>query len=79
MRFEATMILMFGPVSSATPNGGGSFWNYFEIAVAIWVLITVWRKYSNQETTSRTAGSKLVGVTVICAVLIGFGIWGLIH
>jgi len=69
------MIILFGPISSAAPNGGSSFWNWFEIIVAGCVLVTGWGKYLNRDPNTNVASYNLVGLTVICAIMIGFGVW----
>ncbi len=72
-------IMFLGPVSSASPNGGGPFWNWFEIAVAGWVLLTGWRKYLTRDPRTNVSAKNLAGLTVICTVIIGFGVWGLLR
>ena len=73
------MIALLGPVSSATPNGGGAIGNWFEIAVGAWVLITAWRRFRNRVPDTNVPIYSLVGITLICTVIIGVGVWGLFN
>jgi hypothetical protein len=73
------MIILWGPISSATPNGGGSFLSWFEIIIASLVLITSWKKYVNRDSTTNAANYNVAGVSVVCAIMIGIGVWGLLH
>jgi len=72
-------MILYGPVSSASPNGGGPFWNWLVIIVAAWVLLTGWRKYLTRGPLTKAPVPSVVWITALCAIMIGFGIWGLIH
>jgi glycopeptide antibiotics resistance protein len=73
------MIGLLGPLSSARPDGGGPFANWLGIIIATFVLTTGWRKFLSRDIDPRVSLSGLVGLTIICAIIIGTSIWGLFH
>ena len=75
------MTLLFGPVSDASPNGGGPFWNILVIAVALIVLIRVWTKYFDREEGSGEPlkTGDVIGLTVISGIMLAFGVYGLFN
>jgi hypothetical protein len=73
------MMVLFGPVSSATPNGGGPIGSWFGIVVGGWVLITGWQKYLKRAPDVNVPIHNLIGLTVICGIIIGVGVWSLFH
>jgi hypothetical protein len=73
------MMALFGPLSSAEPNGGGGVGNWFGIIIGGWVLITGWRKFLGRDPGTIVPLHNLIGLTVICGVIIGVGVWGLLH
>ena len=69
------MIILWGPISSATPNGGGSFFELVRNHYRELVLITSWKKYVNRDSTTNAANYNLAGVSIVCAIMIGIGVW----
>jgi hypothetical protein len=78
MKIEGVFAL-FGPVSSASPNGGGPFWNMIGLLIPGWVLLTVWRKYLSREPGAHVPKGNLAWITAICVIMIGFSVWGFAH
>jgi hypothetical protein len=70
---------MWGPVSSASPNGGGPFWNTVTLLVAGWALVGVWRRYLNRGPNVHVPKFTLMWITAICAIMIAFSIYGFAH
>ena len=72
------MISILGPVSGATPNGGGPFWNILVVLVGVAVLTRVWAKYLDKyERHERLTRANVVGISLISIVMIALGIVGL--
>jgi hypothetical protein len=72
--------MMFGPVSSATPDGGGPIWNGLVTLIALGVLGRLWTRFlSHNHKGPKTTLLTVLGLTAVTITLIGFGIYGLLH
>ncbi len=78
MKIEGLLALL-GPVSSASPNGGGPVWNTIGLLVPGWVVLTVWWKYLRRDPKVHVPIGNLIWITVIGLIMIGFSIWGFAH
>ena len=73
------VIALLGPVSLASPNGGGPSWNTIGILIPGWLLVTAWRKYLKREPALRGPMADLIWGTVIAALIIAVSIWEFAH
>ena len=68
-------VLMLGPVSSAAhsePTSGGAL---FAIGVGLSGLIYVWvRFFRAEDGKSKPPQENMIGISLICCTMIGFGI-----
>jgi hypothetical protein len=72
------MTILQGPVSSAT-RGGGTLGPWFSIAVGSLVLVTLRIRYVKSEKKGEIPRGNLVGITVVCLLLIAFGVWEMLR
>lgn len=73
------MLVLLGPVSSASPNGPGPVWSCLLILVAGWVGLSAWRHYLKQRLHAEAHLPTLLGITGICVIMIAAGVWGLLR
>jgi len=73
------MLMLLGPVSSASPNGQGLLFSWFLILVGGYVAVSAWRYYLKRQRRSDVPFLNVVGISVVCLVLIVAGIWELFH
>lgn len=69
------MLTMFGPVYDAAhgePTVGGAL---FPIGVGLSVLVYGWFRYFTIERRKPQPLRNMIGITLICGVMIGLGIW----
>jgi predicted lysophospholipase L1 biosynthesis ABC-type transport system permease subunit len=71
------MLALFGPVSSASPNGQGPLFSWFLILVGGFVVITAWRHYLKRRREVQISFLNILGISGISVVLIVVGIWSL--
>jgi TRAP-type uncharacterized transport system fused permease subunit len=72
------MILLLGPLSSASPKGQGPFFSWLFVIVGAWVLIKTWMDYKKRQPDSPIPLSKFLGVGAIALVFVVVGVWGLV-
>ena len=70
---------LFGPVSSASPNGQGPIFSWLLILVGGYVALTAWRNYLKRRKSQEIPISNLLGVSAVCGVLVAVGVWSLVH
>ncbi len=68
-------MINLGPVSDAAHGGQVSPW--LLITTGSFVLALGWGKHLTREAGKRTHPGELWGVSAICAVFIGIGLWKL--
>ena len=76
MKSFATLL---GPVSSASPGGGGPFFTWIAIGVAAIVLVTAWIKYLNRDPETKVPLQNLLWVSGVCSVIIIVSVLELLH
>ena len=72
------MMLLLGPISSASPKGQGPIFSWLFVIVGAWVLIKTWLDYKKRQGDSQIPLSKFVGVGAIALGFLVVGVWGLI-
>jgi hypothetical protein len=70
---------LFGPVSSASPNGQGPLFSWLLILVGGYVAVTAWRHYLKRRESEKVPMLNLLGVSAVCGVLVVVGLWSLVH
>ena len=65
------LVVMFGPLSGATPGGAG-----WPLSVAgVVVLVVVWTRYLNRPEGTEVSRYNLFVLSAGCLFMIVFGIW----
>jgi hypothetical protein len=72
------MILLLGPLSSASSKGQGPLFSWLFVIVGAWVLVKTWMDYQKHRTDSTIPMSKFLGVGVIALGFLVVGVWGLV-
>lgn len=72
------MMLLLGPLSSASPKGQGPFFSWLFVIVGAWVLIKTWMDYKRRRADSQIPLSKFLGVSAIALGFLVVGVWGLV-
>ena len=73
------MLLLLGPISSASPKGQGPLFSWLFVIVGAWVLIKTWMDYKKRRGDSTTIPlSKFLGVGAIAFGFLVVGLWGLV-
>jgi hypothetical protein len=67
----------FGPVGEAAHGGHSS--PAFDLIVGFAVLALTWVSYFRREESPKVSVWAAIGVSAICAVFIGAGIWELLR
>jgi len=70
---------MLGPVSSASPNGGGPFWNTLVLLVSLFVLGGAWRAYLRRGRDVHIPRFNIIWITAVGLIMIAFSIYGFLH
>ena len=73
------MLVLLGPVSSASPNGQGPLFSWFSILAGGYVAVSVWHHYLKRRHDAQIPVLNLVGISVVCLILIAVGIKGLLR
>jgi hypothetical protein len=73
------ILMLLGPVSSASPNGQGPFFSWLILLVAGYVLVSTWTNYVKRRRETKIPILNLIGVTAIATLAIVEGILGLLH
>jgi hypothetical protein len=74
------LALLLGPVSSATPGGGGDPWfTWIAIGVAGSVMVTAWIKYLNRDRETKVPLQNLLWVSGVCSAIIIVSVFELLH
>jgi hypothetical protein len=71
--------LLFGPLSSASPDGPGLIFSWFFIIVGGWVLIRSWLFYLKKRTEVSLPIVNLIGLSAIALLFIIVGIRGVLR
>ena len=72
------MLILLGPLSSASPTGQGSFFSVLFIIVGGWGLIRSWVDYRKHRETQAPL-FNLLGITALATLFLALGIWGLVR
>jgi hypothetical protein len=70
-------MMISGPVSNAAQGGKINPW--FGIVIGGTVLVTNWTKYLKGELRQGAHLGILLGISAICILFIGTGLWELLH
>jgi len=73
------LAILLGPVSSASPGGGGPFFTWIAIGVAGVVLVTAWIKYLNRDPETKVPLQNLLWVMGVCSAIIIVSVFELLH
>ncbi len=71
------ILMLLGPVSSASPNPPGLLWSLILIFGGGYVGVRAWRYYLKRRHDIKISLSDVVFITVICLSMISIGAWGL--
>lgn len=72
------MLVLFGPLSSASQNGPGAFFSWLFLVLGSYCLVRIWRFYFKHQNTNIPL-VDLFGVTALAVLFIAIGFWGLFH
>jgi len=73
------LIVLLGPLSSASPEGQGPLMSWILVVVAIVVLVGAWRNYLKQHKDPKIPLFNVLWISGVCTFILAMGIRGILR
>jgi hypothetical protein len=72
-------LLLFGPISSGSPDGPGPFFSVLFLFLGVWMLMRLWREHSARRADRGVSTLVVVGLAGLAIFFIFKGASGLVR